>query len=148
MPAGTITGVLERFQTPQYRPSMCRITLTCTAGDGSVNTLYPATVLNTLAGISDYDLRGLKLYSVKIKPGAGNLAPTNLADLTITDTNGIDLLGGKGVDAVLAASVNWIAVGPEGAAMPALIMENLTINLSGNSVASAVVVLILELTGD
>lgn len=57
--AGTITGTLERIQTQMGRPQMVEIVLTCTA-DAAAAT-YPATVVNTLENVSDYDLRGLKL---------------------------------------------------------------------------------------
>ena len=142
--AGTITGTLERIQTQMGRPQMVEIVLTCTA-DAAAAT-YPATVVNTLENISDWDLRGLKLYSVKAYPGA--VAPTDGTDLTITDKYGVDLLGGKGENLIDATSKTWIPAGPEGYAFPALITGNITVNISNNAVKSAVTTIILELVGD
>ena len=59
--AGTITGVLNRIQTPDGRPKIAEVVLTCTADAG--DSSYPATVLNTLAGLAGFDIRGLKLHS-------------------------------------------------------------------------------------
>ena len=142
--AGTITGTLERIQTQMGRPQMVEIVLTCTA-DAAAAT-YPATVVNTLENISDWDLRGLKLYSVKAYPGA--VAPTDGTDLTITDKYGVDLLGGKGENLIDATSKTWIPAGPENYSFPALITGNITVNISNNAVKSAVTTIILELVGD
>ena len=142
--AGTITGTLERIQTQMGRPQMAEIVLTCTAS--ADDHTYPATVVNTLENISDWDLRGLKLYSVKAYPGA--VAPTDGTDLTITDKYGVDLLGGKGTDLIDATSKTWIPIGPAGYALPALITGNITVNITNNLVNSAVVNLVLELVGD
>ena len=142
--AGTITGTLERIQTQMGRPQMVEIVLTCTA-DAAAAT-YPATVVNTLENISDWDLRGLKLYSVKAYPGA--VAPTDGTDLTITDEYGVDLLGGKGENLIDATSKTWIPAGPEGYALPALITGDITVNISNNAVNSAITTIILEFVGD
>lgn len=142
--AGTITGTLERIQTQQGRPQMAEIVLTCTA-DAAAAT-YPATVVNTLANISTWDLRGLKLYSVKAYPGA--VAPTDGTDLTITDKYGVDLLGGKGENLIDATSKTWCPAGPSNYALPALITGNITVNITNNAVNSAVTTIVLELTGD
>lgn len=110
--AGTITGTLERIQTQMGRPQMVEIVLTCTA-DAAAAT-YPATVVNTLENVSDYDLRGLKLYSVKAIPG--DTPPKDGTDLTITDEYGVDLLGGKGenlIDATAKAVSFFEALQPE-----------------------------------
>ena len=66
---GTITGTIERIPTQQGRPQSVKITLS--AIGNSANGSYPAAVINTLSGIANtWDLRGLKLYSVKILPGS------------------------------------------------------------------------------
>lgn len=142
--AGTITGVLNRIQTQQGRPRMVEVVLTCTA-DSAAHS-YPATVVNSLAGLSGFDIRGLKLYSVKAYPGA--VAPTDGTDLTITDKYGIDLLGGKGTDLVDATSKTWIMAGPPDSYMPAFITGDITVNISNNLIDSAVTTLVLELVGD
>lgn len=141
--AGSITGTLERIQTQQGRPQMVEIVLTCTADAG--NGSYPATVVNTLSGISTWDLRGLKLYSVKAIPGA--TPPTDQSDCTITDEYGVDLLGGKGENLIDATSKTFIPAGPGAFAQPALITGNITVNITNNSVNSAATTLVLELIG-
>ena len=64
--AGTITGTLTRLPVRLGSAPMIEIVLACIA-DADVNT-FPAEVITSLAGISDYDLRGLKLYSAKFIP--------------------------------------------------------------------------------
>ena len=91
MAIGTVTGAIERINTPQNRPSLTILTLTCTAGAAGGapgDHLFPATVINTLSGISDYDLRGLKLYSIVTVPGT--TGPLDNSDITITDRYGAD----------------------------------------------------------
>lgn len=141
---GTITGTIERIQTQQGRPQSVEVVLTCIASVDAAT--YPATVINTLSGISTWDLRGLKLYSVKAYPGG--TAPTDATDCTITDKYGVDLLGGKGANLIDATSKTWIPVGPEGYALPALITGNITLNITNNAVNSAVTTIILEFVGD
>ena len=151
MGLGTITGLLTRIQTPQGRPPICKLALTCTAGAaGDANAhLFPATVINPLAVDANgnlFDIRGLKLYSVKAYPGA--TAPTDATDLTITDEYGIDLLGTKGTNVINATSKTWTPVGPENYALPALITGNITVNITNNLVDSAITTLVLEFVGD
>jgi hypothetical protein len=120
-----------------------KIKLTCT-GDASNGTI-PATVINTLANIADVDLRGKKLYEAKAYPGG--TAPTDATDVTITDEDGIDLLGGRGADLVDATSKTYIAVGPASTYQPALITGNMTLNISNQAVHSAVFYIILTIVG-
>jgi len=151
MSIGTVVGLLTRVQTQQGRPQICKLVLTCTAGaagDGNAH-LYPATVINPLAVDSNgtaYDIRGLKLYSVKAYPGT--TAPTDATDATITDEHGVDLLGTKGTNLIDATSKTWIPAGPEGYAFPALITGNITLTITNNLVDGAITTVILELTGD
>lgn len=145
--AGTITGVLTRIAVRQGSPQICKFVLTCTAD--ADDSSFPATILNPLAvdsnGVS-FDIRGLKLYSVKAYPGSP--APTDATDLTITDEFGVDLLGTKGTNFIDATSKTWIPAGPENYSFPALITGNITVNISNNAVKSAVTTIILELVGD
>jgi hypothetical protein len=149
MAFGTITGILKRSIVKQGRPSMAVLELTCTAGTAGEAGAFPATIINPLAVDSVgslFDLRGLKLYSVKVIPGA--TAPTDATDLTITDEYGIDLLGGKGTDLIGATSKTWIPIGPAGYALPALITGNVTVTITGNLIASAVITIVLEFVGE
>ena len=149
--AGSITGVIGRIPTQMGRPQSVKITLTCTADVSAHN--WPATVVNTLTNadetisIAKFDLRGLKLYSVKMI--GGETGPTAGSNLTITDMYGMDLLGGKGVGVVPTNNgLVWIPTGPSNYAFAALLQDTMTINLTGNSVDSAVLTLVLELCGD
>ncbi|MFA6282271.1 MAG: hypothetical protein WCY05_07220 [Candidatus Omnitrophota bacterium] len=139
--AGTISGVLTRIQTQQGRPQMAKLTLTC-VGDASDGG-FPATVLNDLQ--TEYDLRGLQLYSIKVIPGL--TAPTDSSDITITDEDGVDLLGAKGTNLISATLKTWALFGPSGYTVSALITGDVTINISNNIVHSATIKIIIELIG-
>ena len=141
--AGDMTGVLNRIQTPDGRPKIAEVVLTCTADAGGA---YPETVVNTLAGLAGFDIRGLKLYSVKSIPGA--VPPTDGSGITILDKHGVDLLGGKGIELIKAASKTWTLVGPTGYNAPALITGDITVKVANNNENGAIVILVLEFTGD
>ena len=146
MALGTITGGIERINTPLDRPTLTIITLTCTAGAAGGapgDHLYPATVINTLTDIAKYDLRGLKLYSLVTKPGT--TGPTDNSDMTITDVYGIDILGGAGANIVDNTAANRVFINPDTAA--SIITGNWTLNITNNSVDSAVTTVVLELVG-
>jgi hypothetical protein len=143
--AGTITGTFTRIMTQQGRPQIAEMVLTC-KGDAS-NGSFPQVVINDLACVSGlYDLRGLKLYSVKSYPGT--IPPTDESDLEILDKYGIDLLGGKGLNLIDATSKTWVPVGPSSFALPALITGDITVSITNNSVNKADVTIALEFTGD
>lgn len=139
--AGTITGVLTRIQTQMGRPQMAKLTLTC-VGDASDGG-FPAAILNDLQ--TEYDLRGLQLCSIKVIPGA--TAPTDSSDITITDEDGVDLLGAKGTNLISATLKTWALFGPAGYTVSALITGDVTINISNNIVHSATIKIIIELIG-
>lgn len=142
---GTITGTLERMAVRQGSAPIIEIVLTCTASVDAAT--YPATVVNTLSGVSDYILKGLKLYSIKSIPSAVT-APTAGTSVTITDSRGVDLLGDKGSGLISNTAKTWAAFGPNNYAFPALITGNFTVTISGNAVNSAGITLVLEITGD
>lgn len=96
-------------------------TFTADDSDGSV----PA---HTVVGFHDF-----YIYSVEIWPGG--TAPTDGTDLTLIDaTTSSDLLGGKGTNAIDATASRIILPMPG-----SLAKGNLTLNVSNNSVNSAVV---------
>ena len=138
--AGTITGTIERITTQEGRPKLVVIKLTCTAEVGAAT--YPATVVNDLAGVSDYDLRGLKLYSVATVPGTPG--PTDNTDLTITDRYGIDILAGSGANIIDNTALNRLVIG---IASGVIITGDITVNISANAVNAATFDIILELIG-
>jgi hypothetical protein len=146
MAIGTVTGAIERINTPQNRPSLTILTLTCTAGAAGGapgDHLFPATVINTLSGISDYDLRGLKLYSIVTVPGT--TGPLDNSDITITDRYGADVLAGAGANIVDNTAINRVVFNPDTAAV--IITGDLTLNITNNTTASAVTTVVLELIG-
>jgi hypothetical protein len=145
--AGTITGLLSRMPTKTGRPSIAVLKLTCTA-DADAAT-YPATVINPLAVTSDgrsFDLRGLKLYSVKAYPG--DTAPSDASNLTVTDEFGVDLIGGRGTNFISATNKTWTPAGPANYSFPALVTGDITATITGNNVKKAVVMLVLEFVGN
>lgn len=145
--AGTITGVLTRIGVQQGRPQVCKLVLSCTA-DAADHTL-PDTVLNDLAVDSNgtlFDIRGLKIYSLKCFPGS--TPPTDATDLVIEDEYGIDLLGGKGTDFIDATTATWITAGPSTSTLPTYITGDITAKITNNDVNSAEFTIVLELVGD
>lgn len=145
MALGTIVGTLERVGSPLNRPSLVILTLVCKAGAaGDANAhLYPASVINSLPGISDYDLRGLKLYSIVVVPGV--VGPTDNSDITITDRYGADILAGAGANIVDNTGINRVVINPDTAAV--IITGDLTVNIINNAVDEAVTTVVLELIG-
>lgn len=102
---------------------------TCTADAAD------ATIGNTtITGFRDY-----YLYSVETWPGA--TAPTDVSDLTLSDSDSEDLLAGNGTDGIDATDKNTIL--PESAYMGLkffhMIKGNLTLAISGNAVNSAII---------
>jgi hypothetical protein len=112
---------------------MVEITLDCRA-DAAAAT-FDAVVLNGLSGVPD--ILGLKLYNVKAWPGS--TAPTDATDLTITDAEGIDILGGRGTDLIDATTMTSCCAGSINTEMPMPIMGPITINITNNAVNAAVI---------
>jgi hypothetical protein len=138
--AGTITGTANRISSWFLnRNAAVVVTLTCTADSAAAT--YPATIINTLAGVSKYNLAGMYLYKVSAAPGG--TAPTDATDLTITDVFGADLLGGKGTNLIDATTITETLVGPSGMYSPQLITGNITATISNNAVNSAVTTIVL-----
>ena len=90
--AGTCTQTLEDIRIDLNREPYQRVlTFTCTA-DASAAT-FPSTPIDT-AYVTR--LKGWYLYKVITNPGG--TAPTDNWDFTITDGDGIDVLGGNGAN--------------------------------------------------
>ena len=138
--AGTITGSITRIQTDQDRPKVAKVVLTCTAG--SADHLFPSTVLNTLILAEGFNIKGMKLHSVRAIPDAVT-PPTNGTSVTIKDEYGVDLMDGAGDVFIPDAGVAWTNL----EFLPALITGNLTVAITGNLVNSAGITLVLELVG-
>lgn len=100
---------------------------------------WPATVLSHRPENDNIDLTGWYLWLVTAWPGG--TAPTDASDLTITDLDGIDILGGRGTNLLDATSLTSTCAGTTTTDMPMLITGPVTLNLSGNSVNAAIVYL-------
>ena len=135
--AGTIIGTLEQIQTPDGRPKLAVIKLLCTAA--ADDNSYPAKIINNLV---DFDIRGLRLYSIATIPG--DIGPTNDSDITITDKYDIDILADAGFNLIDNATKNRIVIGPTSSV---IITGDITINITANEVPSAVTTVVLELIG-
>lgn len=111
------------------------LTLTVT-GDASTGSV-PDTVLNS-AGIDIPSSDGMTIVSMVTDPGSP--APTTLYDIVITDARGYDLLGGTGANRSATVTENAAPTAP----VP--INGAITFSLSNNSVASAVVTVVITMT--
>lgn len=131
--AGTITLSYQNIS-----PKIIEVTAVCTADAG--DNSFPATVVTPRPSSNPgMDLVGWYLYAVHAKPGS--TAPTDASDLTVTNLDGLDLLGGRGTDLLDATSITSCAAGSTVTAMPMPITGPVTLNLSNNSIASAIVTL-------
>jgi hypothetical protein len=143
--AGTVTGSFTRIPTQQGRPQMAKLVLAFTA-DETAHT-FPSTVLNDLPAVSGlFTLEGLQLYSIKCIPYAVT-PPTGGGSITVTDEYGLDLLGGKGSGMISNTNKTWALFGPSESDVCALVTGDITINVSGNSVNSAKLTIIIEFIG-
>jgi hypothetical protein len=143
--AGTVTGTFTRIPTQQGRPRMAKLVLAFTA-DAADHT-FPSTVLNDLAAVSGlFALEGLQLYSIKCIPGSVT-PPTNGGSVTITDDYGLDLLGGKGSGMISNTNKTWALFGPAESDVCALVTGDITIDITGNSMDSAELTIIIEFIG-
>jgi hypothetical protein len=138
--AGTVTAALTRIPTDIGRPKMAKVVLTCTA-DATAHT-FPSTVLNTLLLAAGFDIRGMRINSVKVIPSAVT-PPTNASSMTIKDEYGVDLMDEAGVTFIPAAGTAWTI----NSIFPAFITGDITLAITGNLVDSAVLTLVIELIG-
>ena len=121
--AGTIT------QTDvQIYPNTRALTFTCTA-DASAHT-YPVTASNV-------DIDGY-VFLVVTNP-SGVTAPTDAYDITLTDSDGVDVMGGELADRSDSNSEQAVPL-IDGVFGSRFVKGPLTITITGNSVDSAVTV--------
>ena len=94
---GTCTQAFSEVYSASGPTSMATLTFSCvaSAGDGS----FPATA--TSQAITD-QIAGRYIIEARTNPGA--TAPQALYDITLTDTDGIDLMGGSLADRSATAS--------------------------------------------
>lgn len=114
-----------------YRDGDFMITLTCTA-DAAAAT-FPATTVTFRGGnIDGY------IYAVLTDPGA--TAPQALYDITLTDANGLDIMGGELLNR--SATATEIAIPKMDIIYGSRrVNGSLTLNISNNNVNSAQVVI-------
>lgn len=122
--AGSVVWTFEEENLQNKNNSkIYRIAWTADASDGSV----PSTQ-------SDSDIFG---FIVRVVTNPGATAPTADYDITITDEDDVDVLGGEGADRSASASEQVIPMLGSSYG-PCYVNSKLTFNLSNNSENSAV----------
>ncbi len=106
------------------------ITCTCTA-DASDNT-FPSTKITSMWSLISSSNPGHYLYSVEIQPSTP--APTNGFSVTLVDAMNYDILAGQGASQS-SANTSFFK------GLNAFLDSAPTINITGNSVSSAVVII-------
>jgi len=124
----TVTGPTPIGQTQVYTNSQPFVTTITCVGDASTGS-FPATTIPGLLSTAQ-QLQGFYITRVEIVPGATQ--PTAGYKVTITDSNGVDELGGNATN-LNASGAQIFATGA--AATPINGLE--TLNITGNSVNSA-----------
>lgn len=108
------------------------LTFTAASDNGTIPTL---TLGNKTSGINQYyPLTGQILYSAETNPGS--TAPTDDYDITITDSDGLDLAGGYLLNRD-ASTTEKVNIGDSAAHGFSFITGDLTVTISNNSVNSA-----------
>lgn len=126
--AGTVTQRLDGIGR-----DMWKLTFTCT-GDSSDGS-FPAT------DISATNMAYLEgKYLVKVTTNPGTTAPTDNYDITITDANGVDIMGGTLANRDTSNSEEALPYIGGVAYGPTPIPGTLTLNITNNSVNSAGIV--------
>ena len=128
---GTCTQAFSEVYGATGPTSLATLTFTCTASADDAS--FPATA--TSQAITD-QIAGRFILEARTNPGA--TAPQALYDIVLTDTDGIDLMGGKLGDR--SATVSQAAP-PEiaaGVSWPRPIDGALTHTITGNNVNSAI----------
>lgn len=132
----TITGPTPIGNTVVFTQGTAWSVIIACTGDASTGS-FPATPIPGL--ISNTQLQGYVLSQIEVVPGG--TAPTPGFSITVTDANGSDQLSGQ--------ATNLGASGAQAYAVSASrvpINGTLTLNITGNSVASAAVTTTLWLT--
>lgn len=116
--AGTITRTSSDTVEGQD-VTIYTYTMTADSADGS----YPATATDAING-----------WIIRVETNPGATAPTTLYDITLTDQDGLDVMGGVLANRSATATEHVLAPQP-------YVRGAVTITPTGNSVNSAVVVL-------
>ncbi len=121
-----------------YGPTMQVLTFTCTGGSAGA---YPSTATSTAITAS---IKGWYITEVRTNPGG--TGPTNLYDIVLNDTDGIDIMGGTLADRSITASQRAIPALASGIYGGTAIDGVITLIITNNIVASAVTVIKVFLT--
>lgn len=127
--ASSISGA-ETYSRNTPRESVQVITVSWTAHTDGVVT----------AETIDVDPQGY-VFMVVTNPGA--TAPTALYDITLTDADGVDIMGGTLADRSATASEQAVPAVSTGLYGGRYVIGGLTLNISNNSVNSATGTLVL-----
>ena len=127
--AGSVTKIMIAES-----PDVWRLTYTCTADSG--DNSYPSTTLNE---VELGRIFGWYLFAMKTNPGG--TGPTSTTDITFKDSDGIDITGAIMTDITTSTSKAWTPKVDGTRYRDAVVDGNLTLAITGNSVASAVIVL-------
>jgi len=132
--AGTcVQELTEVYAQSGISPVAKVLKFTCTGGTGAETGAYPATNINTR---NMNELKSWYLYKGETNPGA--VPPEDNWDFTVTNHNTIDMFGGAGANRHTTTSQRVKPLDYEP------VYGTWTLNISGNTTASAVIV--LELT--
>lgn len=132
--AGTVSQAVTTIYEGESVPKVRVLTFTATAdaADGS----YPSTAMSA-ATLSK--LKGWYLYKVITNPGS--TAPTDNWDFTLSDTDGIDVLGGNGANRHTTTSQMIAPLLTTGVYFAQPVLNAWTLAITGNSNNSAGIVI-------
>jgi hypothetical protein len=112
------------------------LTFTCVGGTAGETGTYPATAISS----SNADqLQGYYLYKLITNPGA--TPPEDNWDFVLTDGDGIDVLGGAGANRHTTTSQMIAPLLTTGVYFAQPVLEAWTLAITGNTTASAIVVI-------
>jgi hypothetical protein len=132
---GTCTQSLETIRMDtQGDPFQKVLTFTCTAGTAGEAGAYPATAVSTAY---TNNLKGWYLYKIMTNPGSVN---PDAWGFTFLDGEGIDVLGGNGASRHATNSQMFAPLLTTGVYYAQPVLDAWTLTITGNSTASAVVV--------
>jgi hypothetical protein len=131
--AGTCTQAITNFPTNTTTWQKV-LTFTCTAD--AANATYPSTAISAA---NANNLKGWYLYKLITNPGS--TAPTDNWDFTLSDGDGIDVLGGAGANRHTTTSQMIAPLLTTGVYFAQPVLDAWTLAITGNSVNSAVIVI-------
>lgn len=132
--AGTVTQSVSMVceSTSTNCVKVLRYTATGDGADGA----YPATAMSSTTLDK---LRGWYLYKIITNPGSP--APTDNWDFTLSDTDGIDVLGGNGANRHTTTSQMTAPLLTTGVYFAQPVLNTWTLAITGNSTNSAAIVI-------